>query len=193
MRFSLIGQAGKSLCRRAFHCSAFASSLQDAFGAVTIALAFLCLFTGCSKKQPVLDAQKGAALQKIHEEESSFVNVKDPSTGKIMDFDLTKMNPNMVYATVFNLMLEPESYDGKIFRMKGNFLKVNGPDGQYAYAVIVKDALACCQQGLEFKYDFAGKEPAAEQIIEVTGAYTVTELEDGIMHNYVLADLVELQ
>ena len=104
-----------------------------------------------------------------------------------VDYDLTKMNANMVYAQVFNLMLEPQKFGGKTFKIKGNFIKVNGPDGQPSYAVIIKDALACCQQGLEFKYDFAGKEPVVDQEITVIGKYTLTETPDGFSHNYLTA------
>ncbi len=109
-----------------------------------------------------------------------------------VDYDLTKMNANMVYAQVFNLMLEPQKFENSTFKIQGSFIKANGPKGQPVYAVIIKDALACCQQGLEFIWDFAGAEPQIEQEILVIGKYTLTTTPDGLDHNYLAARICQV-
>ncbi|WP_178841707.1 hypothetical protein [uncultured Treponema sp.] len=109
-----------------------------------------------------------------------------------VDYDLTKMNANMVYAQVFNLMLEPQKFENSTFKIQGSFIKANGPEGQPVYAVIIKDALACCQQGLEFIWDFAGAEPQIEQEILVIGKYTLTTTPDGLDHNYLAAQICQV-
>lgn len=171
--------------RCSLHCFA---KQNNAFGGATIPTAFaiifiLCALNGCSKNKANTDAA-------VQSQQSAETNGQLNQTDTSVDFDLTSMNPNMIYAQVFNLMLSPEDYDGKIFKMTGSFLKLTGQDGETVYAVIVKDALACCQQGLEFKYDFAGNEPQPEQNITVTGKYTLTTRPDGLSHNYIVASLV---
>ncbi len=161
----------------------------NAFGGAPIptaaALVFiLCALTGCSKNKS--NTESTVQIQELTEQ-----NEQLNQNGTSVDFDLTSMNPNMIYAQVFNLMLSPEDYDGKTFKMTGNFLKLTGQNGEDVYAVIVKDALACCQQGLEFKYDFAGNEPQPDQIITVTGKYKLTTRPDGLSYNYIVASNVE--
>lgn len=154
-----------------FHSKMAFLPFLNAFGAATVLLSLALTFASCTKN---------STLPKNQEQPEKNADFS-------VDFDLTKMNANMVYAQVFNLMLEPQNFGGKTFKIKGNFIKVNGPDGQPSYAVIIKDALACCQQGLEFKYDFAGKEPVVDQEITVIGKYTLTETPDGFSHNYLTA------
>ena len=154
-----------------FHSKMAFLPFLNAFGAAAVLLALALTFASCTKN----------SIQQKNQERS------EKNAGFSVDFDLTKMNANMVYAQVFNLMLEPQNFGGKTFKIKGNFIKVNGPDGQPSCAVIIKDALACCQQGLEFKYDFAGKEPVVDQEITVIGKYTLTETPDGFSHNYLTA------
>jgi hypothetical protein len=115
--------------------------------------------------------------------------------GTKIDYDLTEMNSNMVYSQVFDMMIEPEIYDDKLIKMRGNFaLYPNSPtaNGGTAYAVIISDALACCQQGIEFKYDFGEKLPKEGDIITVTGQYVSAIMSDDIVYNYVKAVSVDM-
>ena len=150
------------------------------------------LFLSCSKpalppQKPVIDStaieKTAGVLSDAALEENSDISV---------DYDLTTMNANMVYAQVFNLMLEPEKFENATFKIRGNFIKARGPQGQPAYAVIIKDALACCQQGLEFIWDFAGAEPRPDQEILVIGQYTLTTTPDGFSHNYLAARICQV-
>ncbi|MCR4705898.1 MAG: hypothetical protein K5641_07530 [Lachnospiraceae bacterium] len=65
--------------------------------------------------------------------------------------DLTSMGKDMVFATVFQMMMEPSQYTGKKIRMEGAFtsLHMDETNSDY-YFVLIKDAMACCQQGMEF-------------------------------------------
>ena len=61
------------------------------------------------------------------------------------------MDSDMIYATVYQMMSDPEQYVGKTFRIEGKFYVTYDEmtKNQYYYCVI-KDATECCAQGLEF-------------------------------------------
>lgn len=68
-----------------------------------------------------------------------------------VDVDLSVMDSDMIYATVYQMMSDPEQYVGKTFRIEGKFYVTYDEmtKSQYCYCVI-KDATECCAQGLEF-------------------------------------------
>lgn len=68
-----------------------------------------------------------------------------------VDEDLSVMDSDMIYATVYQMMSDPEQYVGKTFRIEGKFYVTYDEmtKNQYYYCVI-KDATECCAQGLEF-------------------------------------------
>ena len=68
-----------------------------------------------------------------------------------VDMDLSVMDSDMIYATVYQMMSDPEQYVGKTFRIEGKFYVTYDEmtKNQYYYCVI-KDATECCAQGLEF-------------------------------------------
>ena len=68
-----------------------------------------------------------------------------------VDVDLSVMDSDMIYATVYQMMSDPEQYVGKTFRIEGEFYVTYDEmtKSQYYYCVI-KDATECCAQGLEF-------------------------------------------
>ena len=73
------------------------------------------------------------------------------SDGTPIDVDLTVLSSSMVYSEVYNMMMAPTDYVGKIVKMTGAFSVYHDPNTDYTYyACIIKDATACCQQGLEF-------------------------------------------
>ncbi len=137
-----------------------------------------CLaFFGCAKNRKE-DFSESAADEKTKKEK--------------IDYDLSNMKPNMIYAQIFDMMVSPETYNGKIIKMKGSFEIFEASEimGE-SYSVIIYDALACCQQGIEFKYDFGENIPEKGSEITVTGKFIVSELESGISYNFVQADSVE--
>ncbi len=79
------------------------------------------------------------------------VEVKSNSN---VDYDLTTMNADMVYATIYQMMMCPKNYIGKTFRIEGLYYAAYyEPTGQYYHYCIIQDATACCTQGLEFVWD----------------------------------------
>ena len=71
--------------------------------------------------------------------------------GSDVDYDLTNMNKDMVYAAFYQLMVEPDKYIGKTLCIDGLYYTgQNEKTGTYYHYSIIKDALACCSQGLEF-------------------------------------------
>lgn len=158
--------------------------------ATTFFVTLSLLLASCSRAsvQPQASVQSPSS----ESEPASEILTADLPADIPVDYDLTKMNANMVYAQVFNLMLEPQKFENSTFKIQGSFIKANGPEGQPAYAVIIKDALACCQQGLEFIWDFAGAEPQIEQEILVIGKYTLTTTPDGLDHNYLAAQICQV-
>lgn len=70
---------------------------------------------------------------------------------KSVDYDLTVMNADMVYASVYQLMVDPEDFIGKTFKMEGIFYaQYYEVTNKNYYYLIIEDALACCAQGMEF-------------------------------------------
>lgn len=98
---------------------------------------------------------------------SSFEEISAPKTD--VELDLSKMNADFVYAFIFQIIVEPEKYEGKTIRMTGTFETFydDAPYGRHDYCIIT-DVLACCAQGLEFESAIvSGVEPG--QKITVSG------------------------
>lgn len=100
---------------------------------------------------------------------------------KDIDYDLTKMNSDMIYATVFMVVQDPESYAGKTFKIYGNSYTFPTTEGKsMTHYCLIKDALACCAQGLEFiSSNSDEKYPDDGDEIVVTGtleSYTVEDI-----------------
>lgn len=71
-----------------------------------------------------------------------------------VDYDLTDMSSDMVYATVYQMMVYPEQYVGKTLRIEGSFYATYyEPRQKYYFYCIIADATACCMQGMEFVWD----------------------------------------
>ena len=116
----------------------------------------------------------------------------DPSK---IDLDLTKMSATMIYSTMFDMLVMPEDYVEKNIKVSGWFETYTDPQtGELYYAVVVPDATACCQQGLEFvwkgEHKYPEDFPEVGSDITVTGLYKLIE-NDGITYNYLEASKVE--
>ena len=109
-----------------------------------------------------------------------------------IDIDLTSLNPNMLYAEVFQITGDPEKYQDMKIRAKGTFNYMMD-DGTEYFAVFMADAAACCQQGLEFRTSenltYPDDYPAIGSPIIVTGTFncykegvfTYCELKDAVI------------
>lgn len=132
------------------------------------------------------------APEKAAKPSTSTAAASDPSK---VDLDLTKMSATMIYSTIFDMLVMAEDYIEKNIKVTGWFETYTDPNtSELYYAVVVPDATACCQQGLEFvwpgdhKYPEDFPEPG--QDITVTGFYKMIET-DGVTYTYLEANSVE--
>lgn len=115
-------------------------------------------------------------------QKTSSENKKNTSTD--VDYDLTDMNSDMVYATVYQMMSTPDTYIGKTIRMAGLYYAgYYEPTAQYYHYCIIQDALACCSQGVEFVWEdgshiYPDEYPEQNSEVMVQGTFeTYTEDE----------------
>ena len=110
-----------------------------------------------------------------------------------IDVDLTKMNSNMIYAEVSNMVYFPDEYVGKKIRMNGSFVlaySMTEEDAIY-YACLIEDALACCAQGIEFvregDYSYPEDYPELGDPITVTGTFELyVDEADGLEYMHLV-------
>ena len=143
----------------------------------------LLMFTACGNKQEESTApstavsvgkqtstnlHSGGKGQEQKEEKKEEQNEQDTVS---VDYDLTKMSSTMVYAEVSNMMMDPESYIGKVICMRGKLEIYTNEDNTVFYpACIVADATACCANGIEFVMP-EGENPVVGEDITVTGVF----------------------
>lgn len=101
---------------------------------------------------------------------SSPVSADPAAVSGQVDVDLTKMSATMVYSEVYNMLAVPDDYIGKTVRMSGKFQVYEG-EGRNYYVVIIPDATACCQQGMEFILADPDAYPEPGRDVTVTGVF----------------------
>ncbi len=85
----------------------------------------------------------------IPKDDTPVSEQKDPDSD--VDIDLTTQSATMVYSQVFNMVNAPYNYVGKTVRMEGVYSVFHDDTTNKDYhACIIKDATACCAQGMEF-------------------------------------------
>lgn len=147
-----------------------------------------------SKKEVAGDAGKG----KSSKTKSKTNSNKSKNNSNKIDVDLNNLNANVVYSQVFLMMTEPDKFIGKRIRMSGQFNVYAAQEGNPSgvteyYAIIIADAQACCQQGIEFVWpDHTYPEgfPEVKSNASVTGIFEVYE-ENGKKYCRLVADSVE--
>lgn len=140
-----------------------------------------------SKKEVAGDAGKGKSSKS-----------KSKTNSNKIDVDLNNLNANVVYAQVFQMMTEPDKFIGKRIRMSGQFNVYAAQEGNPSgvteyYAIIIADAQACCQQGIEFVWPghtYPEGFPEVKSNACVTGIFEVYE-ENGKKYCRLVADTVE--
>lgn len=139
--------------------------------------------------------QTDSASEKISDTAGKKTNSEEadsmPGTGSAspgagasdVDYDLTQMNSDLVYATVYQLMVDPSTYEGKTIRMSGSYYAEWYEQTQKNYfCVIIQDALGCCAQGMEFIWDdgshiYPDEYPQENATVEVTGTFETYQEE----------------
>ena len=147
-----------------------------------------------SKKEVAGDAGKG----KSSKSKSKTNSNKSKTNSNKIDVDLNNLNANVVYSQVFLMMTEPDKFIGKRIRMSGQFNVYAAEEGNPSgvteyYAIIIADAQACCQQGIEFVWPghtYPQDFPEVKSNASVTGVFEVYE-ENGKKYCRLIADTVE--
>ena len=197
MKLNIFFRAFPRLLRRRGRALARQSSALLACGLLaTIPNALL----SCSKKtienpqssQP-LAVTSSSVQEKTQVQEE--VKPKSKSEKEKVDLDLTKMSATMIYSTIFDMLIMPEEYVDKNIKLKGWFETYTNPEtAEIFYAVVVPDATACCQQGLEFiwpgDHHYPADFPNPGQDVTVTGLYKLID-KDGFAYNYLEATKLE--
>ncbi|MBP5607478.1 MAG: hypothetical protein J6X66_04315 [Lachnospiraceae bacterium] len=94
------------------------------------------------------------------------------STTEGIDIDLTSLSSTLVYSEVYNMMYMPEEYIGKTIKMQGYFSFYRDEvSGAEYYSCIIKDATACCAQGIEFIPGNPEAIPADGEDVTVVGVF----------------------
>lgn len=108
------------------------------------------MFSGCQKKQ-----NNGITLVPLNDCKDASEDFDSatacPLEIKKIDVDLSMLNYNIASAQIFNMLIETDSYLGKTVRIKGQFFSTYDEENKMRhYSVLIWDATACCQTGLQF-------------------------------------------
>ena len=148
-------------------------------------LLIILLFSSCTKsKQKQQEQQISTTDTNTKTEQVSTQNI---------DYDLSNMNFTMISSFFFQMLIEPETYENKIFKIKGKFQSFDNEEDPAAlpyFSVIMNDVTMCCQEGIDFQWqgehNWPADYPEQNQEITIIGKYIVTET-DGFTYNYILA------
>lgn len=121
---------------------------------------------------------------------------KNSGSSEKVDYDLSKMNYNMISALTFDMAMNSDKYLGKKIKIQGLFFSLLNEDvNQRFYACLVYDATACCQVGLDFVLNGEKKYPedfpAERTEIEITGIYE-TRKAGNIEYNCLVCDQIKI-
>lgn len=153
-----------------------------------LSLSLLFSLTGCSGNVDAASPQEASSQTQNAPEESvvsieadTVVLEKEPATTQIkgaegVDIDLTVLSGNMVYAQVFQMMYSSEEFIGKVVRMRGSLSMFEDEGtGRRYFSCLIKDAMACCAQGIEFEltddYSYPEDYPAIGDYLTVQGTF----------------------
>ena len=108
----------------------------------------------------------------------------EDETERTVDIDLPSMSATMVYSQVYDMIVDPDAYMGKVVRMEGVYTVYNSEEtGNHYTSCIIQDATACCAQGMEFvltdNYSYPEDYPEEGDIVEVVGVFD-TYREGGV-------------
>jgi hypothetical protein len=112
-------------------------------------------------------------------------NATDKVSANRVDIDLSRMSSTMVYTMVYKMVTEPEKFVGKTIKMKGIFSSyVDEETNRRFFGCVIKDALACCSQGLAFELakprKYPSEYPSEGASITIIGTFEFEKEEDGI-------------
>lgn len=145
-----------------------------------IVVMFLC---GCNTDNSKSDPTEAIASSKSDPQQTNSEKSKGENG---IDIDLTTMSSTMVYSQVSDIMYKPEQYIGQTIKIKGTFaVYEDEKTGNRYYSVLINDATACCQNGMEFvpneELKYPDDFPELDTEITVTGTINTYD-EDGFTY-----------
>lgn len=142
---------------------------------ILAALVLIAALTACSGKTVATGKTKTSDKTKSAGKTEATAKVIEEQSAEGIDVDLTQMSSTMIYSEVQNMMLKPADYVGKTVKMQGAFSVSEIGENRY-FACIIKDATACCAQGIEFDWSgdhsYPADYPKDGSDITVTGEFT---------------------
>ena len=155
---------------------------------VLACLLLVTLLGACSKQKEEIASMPQQSGARPSAAQSQAVNLDE------VDVDLTTLSSTMVYAEVYNIMSNPAKYAGRTIKVSGPYYGAHVAQLQKDYHfVIVEDATACCEQGLEFIWADNPLEdyPKKDAMIEITGEFSSYE-EQGNTYYYIHATKIDV-
>ena len=118
------------------------------------------LLTGCAREEPLSGSQPEPSAQSSSRsgpaaEEPSSQPESQPeasSDTETAEVDLTGMSSTMVFAEVYNMMVEPESYEGKTVRMQGELVSLPADGAEVTVTGIYTLDESLMDQGIMMSY-----------------------------------------
>ncbi|MCL2023259.1 MAG: hypothetical protein FWG82_02685 [Oscillospiraceae bacterium] len=91
--------------------------------------------------------------------------------------DLTSMGETLLKAQIEKIYNESDIYTGRRVRTNGTYMSYADESGENAEAIIAYSDAACCTMGFELYWSgapkYIGGQPKPDDIIEVTGVYSM--------------------
>ncbi len=146
--------------------------------AILMVLSLSFTFASASSVNEILEAAAPSATEEPQATKPPVrIEAKEPYT---IDVDLTKLSSTMVFGEVYNMLANSKDYVGKTIKMGGayssNFFDLTQKNYHY---VVISDATACCQNGIEFVFDESLKYPEdypkIGNYVEVVGVFDIYE------------------
>ena len=139
-------------------------------------LILLLLLSACSANSSAVSSEE----EKVFTDVQNVVTVtKTPAETAVPEktplpekIDLSSMSATICYSTVFDMLVDPQKYEGMQIKVRGPLATRTDAEGKDHYACIVQDATACCAQGLEFVLSEAKELPELGTEITIEGTFT---------------------
>ena len=121
--------------------------------ALTVCLA-LCVLSGCGAvrgPEPQTETTL-AAVTETTTPTTTQTTTAVPKDLPPVDVDLTQLSQNLMYSQAYDMIYNTEQYLGKTVRISGPYSSFTDPETNETHrACLIRDATACCTQGMEFE------------------------------------------
>ena len=118
--------------------------------------------------------------ENAEEKTPTKLSLSGVSQNSEVDVDLTQISETVRFAEIYNMIIDPETDEGKTARTTGEFRKFPAMEegGSSYYSIVVQDAGACCIQGLEviLEEGSTASYPESGSMVTVDGVFETYQL-----------------